>query len=103
MPFLLFVQCQILKLPGSQQRLQSLDSYKFIFHILVNQNRFQSVISKIGKISKENKELVIEKLYQDTFYDFYINYNFVYDDFEKVEHYVRKLCQNIVSENMLKY
>lgn len=75
-------------------------SYKFIFHLLVNQNRFQSVISKIGKVSDENKELVIEKLYQDTFYDFYINYNFVYNDFEKVENYVKQLCQNIVLENI---
>ena len=75
-------------------------SYKFIFHLLVNQNRFQSVISKIGKVSDENKEFVIEQLYQDTFYDFYTNYNFVYNDFEKVENYVRQLCQNIVLENI---
>ena len=66
----------------------------------INQNRFQSVISKIGKVSDENKEFVIEQLYQDTFYEFYTNYNFVYNDFEKVENYVRQLCQNIVLENI---
>ena len=37
-------------------------SYKFIFHLLVNQNRFQSVISKIGKVSDENKEFVMNSI-----------------------------------------
>ena len=76
-------------------------SYKFIFHQLVNQNRFQSVISKFGKLTEENKENLIEDLYMDTFNDFYTHYNLNYPNFEKVEEFVNKLCTNLVEENML--
>ena len=75
-------------------------SYKFIFHQLVNQNRFQSVISKIGKLTQENKDEIIEELYIDTFNDFYENYNLNYGNFKKVEEFVKNICTILVEDNM---
>ena len=76
-------------------------SYFYVFHNLVNQNRFQSVISKIGKLSIENKEIVIQELYDDVFNDFYTHYNIQYKDFSKVEDYVKSLVNQLVTNNLV--
>ena len=76
-------------------------SYFYVFHNLVNQNRFQSVISKIGKLSNENKEIVIQELYDDVFNDFYTHYNIQYKDFSKVEDYVKSLVNQLVINNLI--
>ena len=75
-------------------------SYFYVFHNLVNQNRFQSVISKIGKLTIENKEIVIKELYDDVFNDFYTHYNIQYKDFSKVEDYVKSLVNQLVTNNI---
>ena len=53
------------------------------------------VISKIGKISKEN---LIEKLVEDIWNDYYINYNFKISDYDKANIYLNKICKNFVNE-----
>jgi Rnl2 family RNA ligase len=73
-------------------------SYKFTFINMLNINRINAVISKIGKINKEN---LIEKLVEDIWNDYYINYNFKISDYDKANIYLNKICKNFVNETYI--
>jgi len=47
------------------------NSYEYVFLKLVNQNRFQAVISKIGQLTEESKQDVIQCLVEDVWTDVY--------------------------------
>lgn len=76
-------------------------SYEFIFLKLVNQNRFQSVVSKIGRLTRDNKDEILESLIEDTWTDFYTYYSQIQIvDGTKANHYLKKLCQTLINHNL---
>ncbi len=75
-------------------------SYKFLFLKLVNQNRFQAVMSKIGKLTEENKNEVVQSLVEDVWTDVYTHYSHVQiKDETKAGQYLNNLCLSLVSDN----
>jgi Rnl2 family RNA ligase len=70
-------------------------SYKFTFNNMLNINRVNAVISKIGEI---NKDLLLEKLKEDIWNDYYINYNFAISDYEKANQYLNTICTKFINE-----
>ena len=77
------------------------NSYQFILLKLINQNRYQAVISKIGRLTNENKDMVIDEYVEDVWSDFYQNYShIVINDWDKANEYVRKLSKNLIDENL---
>ena len=76
-------------------------SYQFILLKLINQNRYQAVISKIGKLTKDNKNIVLDEYIEDVWNDFYQKYaNIVINDWDKANEYVIKLTDNLINENL---
>ena len=77
-------------------------SYQFILLKLINQNRYQAVISKIGKLTKDNKNIVLDEYIEDVWNDFYQNYaNIVINDWDKANEYIRQIANNLINENMI--
>ena len=77
------------------------NSFEFIFLKLVNQNRLQSVVSKIGRLTCDNKDEILDSLIEDTWTDFYIHYSQVQIVNEtKANDYLRKLCQTLINYNL---
>ena len=75
-------------------------SYKFILSQLINQNRFQSVISKIGKLTEENKDTVLNEYVEDVWTDFYQNFaHITISDFEKANEYVKQIARVLIINN----
>ena len=77
------------------------NSYQSVFIKLINQNRYNAVISKIGKLTISNKELVQKDLEEDTWDDFYLNHsNIQITDHNQATLFVRNLCINLVMLNI---
>ena len=76
-------------------------SYEFIFLKLVNQNRLQAVVSKMGRITPDNKDVIIQSLIEDTWTDFYTYYSQIQIvDETKANDYLKKLCQTLIKHNL---
>jgi Rnl2 family RNA ligase len=76
------------------------NSYDFIFTKLINQNRYQAVISKIGALNEDNKEEIINEFADDAWNDFYSEYNVNINNYDKATDYVLELCKNLVNNNL---
>ena len=77
------------------------NSYQFILLKLVNQNRFQAVISKIGKLTDENKENILNEFIEDVLNDFYENYShIILNDVDKANLYLKKISESLINENL---
>lgn len=76
-------------------------SYKFIFSTLINQNRYQAVLSKFGKITNNNENEFIEKFNDDAWDCFYEKYssNVIISDYDASQSYTKNLCKNIIKNN----
>ncbi len=70
-------------------------SYKSILIGLINENRLNSVISKIGELTNENREEIIDEFVQDVWADYFMNYSNI-----KIDNYDK--AQNIIIENINK-
>ena len=83
---------------------EAIKSYKFIFSSLINQNRYQEVLSKFGKIEEDNINEFINEFNDDVWTYFYEKYKFdgiVINDHDKAMIYTRKLCEIIVDDNII--
>ncbi len=78
-------------------------SYQYIFSQLVTQNRYQAVISKIGKLTNENINEVIDDVVEDTWKDFYQDYSNINLNYDKAFAYSKQLCENLVHNNLLAF
>jgi len=56
----------------SRQVIKSLVNYKSIMASMVNNNRVQSAISKIGEYNSNNKKIIKQEIYDDVMKDLYI-------------------------------
>ena len=76
-------------------------SYKFVLTGLINQNRFQAVISKIGRLTEENKQQVLEDYVEDVWMDLYQNYpNIKIDNYNDAHDFVKERSTVIVDNNL---
>ena len=76
-------------------------SYKFILTSLVNQNRFQAVISKIGKLTKENKDEILDDFIEDVWSEFYQNYShIIINDCYKANEFIKKISKILIDDNL---
>ena len=76
-------------------------SYKFILTALVNQNRFQAVISKIGKLTKENKDEILDDFIEDVWSEFYQNYShIIINDCYKANEFIKKISKILIDDNL---
>lgn len=77
------------------------NSYEFIFTKLINQNRYQAVVSKIGALNHDNKDEIINELATDSWNDFYTEYNNInINNYDKATKYVLDLSKNVVNNNL---
>jgi Rnl2 family RNA ligase len=70
-------------------------SYKFLFVNMLNINRYNAVISKIGNAGKNT---YIEKLVEDIWSDYYLKFNFEIKDYEKANTYLYNISERFVND-----
>lgn len=76
-------------------------SYKFILLKLINQNRFQAVISKIGKLTDDNINSVLNEYVEDVWTDFYQNFSHItISDYDKANEYIIGLARILIKDNL---
>ena len=78
-------------------------SYKFVLLNLINQNRFNAVISKIGRLTKDNKTIVLKEYTEDVWTDFYQNHpNVQITNYNEAYQFVTKQSERLIDMNMPK-
>lgn len=67
---------------------------------LINQNRFQAVISKIGKLTDDNANSVLNEYVEDVWADFYQNFSHItISDYDKANEYVKQIAEVLIMAN----
>lgn len=64
---------------------------------MLNINRLNAVISKIGKA---NNETLVKNLVEDIWNDYYIKYNFPISNYDKANDFLNNICLKFVNENL---
>jgi hypothetical protein len=68
---------------------------------LINQNRFQAVISKIGKLTDDNINTVLNEYVEDVWTDFYQNFSHItISDYDKANEYVKQIAGILITDNL---
>ena len=80
---------------------QASKSNQYILSKLITQNRFNSVISKIGKLTETNYEYVLEEFIQDVLIDLYKLYPNIYiEDIDSANKFIKDYSKNIFKQNL---
>jgi hypothetical protein len=76
-------------------------SYQYILANLITQNRFNSVISKIGKLTELNKDQVLEEFVNDVWTDLYqLNPNIQIVDVNLANKFIKEYSKSIFEKNL---
>lgn len=73
-------------------------SYQFVFIKMINSNRCNAVVSKMGSIDYDK---IVEKLMEDIWEDYYINFNYPIKNYEEANKYLKQLCMTFILENYI--
>ncbi len=77
-------------------------SYQYILSNLITQNRFQSVISKIGKLTLTNKEEVLKEFVEDVWNDYYLHYSHIQiSDIDDANIFVKKYSESLLQDQKI--
>ena len=76
-------------------------SYQYVFSKLINQNRFVAVLSKNGRLTKENSENILNQFIEDIWDDFYKHFShIIIEDIEKVNKFIHQYSKLLLNENL---
>lgn len=77
-------------------------NYKHIFHLLLNRNRFDSVLSKNGLLTKNNHNIIVQELIDDIWADCYTACpNITMPDYDTANDYLITIATNYVMSKLL--
>lgn len=77
-------------------------NYKHIFHLLLNRNRFDSVLSKNGLLTTNNKDIIIRELIDDIWADCYTACpNIIMPDYDTANDYLVTITTNYVMAKLI--
>ena len=76
-------------------------NYEFVLTNMINSNRLNAVISKIGRLTEANKEEILDSFVDDVWTDYYKSYSdIVIKDIGLAEQIVKTGCNNLINLNL---